>query len=360
MVREKFKVALRDMHESLGDRGTVETIREMLKNGELSVYDFSLRELWETFERDEQGYVRPVTEAVSSDMFPQITGELISSTIIKGYDNTNTIGQNLATTVPSKMEIETVAGFDAVEMPEEVQQGREYNDSTMGEKYATIPHTKYGRILSITEEMIYFDKTGQIITRAMGIGNKAALYKERLVVEGVQDVNSNVFRPSGVATAFYRTAVSGDRKINQVAASFGEAGMTSVFKLMHNMVDENGDYVLIDPARLYGLFPFDLWVQAIQMQKSTLVPEGNENATNVWKGSYTPLTSPYITAQSASTWYMGDFMTDFWWSEIWPLQTFSAKPGHEAEFRKDIKSMHKVRFYGQIGAIDDKHCFKAT
>jgi len=361
MIKDKLRAALRDMHESLGDVGTVTTIREMLESGELKPTDFSLQELWAAFERDDAGFVKPVSEAVSSDMFPKITGELISSTIIKAYDGVKTIGQMITTTVPAKHEIETYAGFNANEMPEEVQQGRDYNDSDLGEKYVTVEHKKFGRIISITEEMIYFDQTGQVIARAQGIGKKAAQYKEKLIVEGVQDVNSNVFRPSGVAVAFYRTSASGDRKINSRASTpFGEAGLREGFKLMHNMQDENDDYILVDPANLYGLFPFDLWVEAVQMQKSTLVPEGNENAVNIWKGVYEPLTSPYITAQSATAWYLGDFAGDFVWSEVWPLQTFTAKPGHEKEFRADIKSMHKVRFYGQIGALDDKHAYKFT
>jgi len=360
-VREKLRTALRDMHESLGDTGTVVAISKMLESGELVPNDFSLKEIWEAFERNSDGSVRSVSEAVSSDMFPKITGELISSTLIKAYDAVNTIGQLLTTTVPSNLEIDTIAGFTGSENPEAVQQGAPYNDSDIQEKYVTIPHQKYGRIISITEEMIYFDRTGQIIVRANRIGMKAAQYKEKLIVEGVQDINSTVYRPNGVATAYYRTAASGDRKINSKASTaFGEAGLKEGFKLMHNQTDENDDYVLIDPANVYGLFPYDLWVQAVQMQKSTLVPEGVENAINIWKGAFTPLTSPYITAQNSSTWYLGDFANDFVWSEVWGLQTFSSKPGHEDEFNKDIKSKHKVRFYGQVAAIDDKCGYKFT
>jgi len=357
----RLGVALRDMAESLGVDGTVATIRKMISKGDITPNDFSLREIWDAFERDAQGFVKPVSEAVSSDLFPKITGELINSTLIKAYDAVPTIGQNLVTVSPSKMEVETYAGFDASESPDEVVQGQAYNRATMAEKYVTVPHTKWGRIIDVTEEMIYFDKTGQVITRAKGIGKKAAQKKERLIVEGVQDINSNVFRPEGVATAFYRVAATGDRKINsRVSTPFGEEGLLEANKLFHNMTDEEDDYILVDPANVYALFPFDLWVQAVQMQKSTLVPEGTENAVNIWKGAFTPLTSPYITNQSTSTWYLGDFMEDYVWSQVWDLQTFTAKAGHEDEFHRDIKFKYKVRFYGQIGATDDKHCLKLT
>ena len=356
MFRDKTKVALRDLLEQAGNDGALRIIRESLSEKKIRPEDFSLREIWEACE---QG--RSVMEAVSSDMFPKITGELINSKIIDAYNITATIGDMLVTTVPSKMEVETVAGFDAVESPEEVQQGREYEDSTVGEKYVTIRNQKFGRLLSVTEEMIYFDKTGQILARGARIGEKAALYKEKLIVEGVQDVNSNVFNPSGVAAAFYRTAASGTLRINSVAATpFGESGMKAFEKVQQNMTDENGDPVLLNPANTYVLVPVDLWVEARQLARTVKVPEGNENADNVFKGTFTPLTSYYISAQSTTVWYAGDFRQDFWWSEVWPLQVMTAKPGHEAEFRRDVKSIHKVRFYGAIGAVSSSHAFKFT
>jgi len=356
MFNIKTGTALKDLIEAQGNKGTLRVIQEGIKDNKIKPEDFSLAEIWYACEGG-----KSVSEAVSSDLFPQITGELINAKVIEGYKTVNTIGDRLVTVVPAKHKTETYAGFTAADMPDEVPEGSEYNDSLIDEKYVTVPHTKYGRIISITEEMIYFDQTGQIIMRAQRIGEKAAQYRERLIVEGVQDVNSNVFRPDGVATAYYRTTASGNRKVNSVSSNpFGEAGLREIFKLMHNQIDENGDYVLIDPSNAILLTPFDLWVEAVQMQKSTLVPEGTENAVNIWKGAFTPLTSPYITAQSTTTWYLGDFRADFVWSEVWPLQTFTSKPGNEDEFNKDIKSKHKVRFYGQVAALDDKHGYKAT
>lgn len=358
----KFGVALRDMVESLGPVGTKTTIREMLKKKEIRPEDFtSFQEIWEACERDETGHVRSINEAVSSDLFPVITGEIISAKIIAGYDSINKIGDQLTTTISSKMKVANYAGFTAASGPDKVLEGQAYNDSGLEEKWAQISHTKYGRIISVTEEAIYFDQTGELLQRAATIGEKAALYKERIIVEGVQDINSNIFKPSGIPVAFYRSAASGDRKINMATSNpFGEAGLLAIKKVMDAMVDEEGDYIMLSIGQLKGLFPVDLEVRVKQMLQSTLVPEGTENAVNTWKGWFVPLASPYVSAQSTSTWYIGDFPKDFIWSEVWPLQTFTAKPGHEDEFNRDIKSKTKVRFYGEIGAIDDKHSFKCT
>lgn len=362
MFVTKFGTALRDMFESLGPEGMKATIREMLKEGKVKPDDFtSFQEIWAACERDKNGMVRPISEAVSSDLFPTITGEIISSKIIAGYDIPGLIGDRLTTTIPSKFKTATYAGFTATSGPDKVLEGRGYNDSQFEEKFAQITHTKYGRIISVTEETIYFDQTGQVLAHAGTVGKKARLYKEKLIVQGVQDINSNVFKPAGVAEAFYRTSASGDRKINSVGSTpFGEAGLLTAKSTMHDMIDEEGDYIMLSIANLLGLFPVDLEVRVKQMLGSTLVPEGAENAMNTWKGWFEPLFSPYVSEQSTSTWYLGDFPQSFVWSEVWPLQIFTAKPGHEDEFNKDIKSKTKVRFYGEIGAIDDKYAFKFT
>ena len=161
-IRNKLGVALRDMHEQLGDVGTVETIKEMITNKEISVHDWSIQEAWHAFERDPKtGIVRDYSEAVSSDMFPTINGEVINAAVIQAYEIPGLIGDELCTTVPGNRELDRIVGFDSVEMPEEVQQGRDYNDSDMGEKWSTVEPRKFGRLLTITEEAVKFDKTIQ-------------------------------------------------------------------------------------------------------------------------------------------------------------------------------------------------------
>ena len=352
--------ALRDLVESQGGKGAHEIIKKELKEGTIKPSDFSLQEIWAATERDKDGRVRSIKEAVSSDQFPTITGEIISSTLISAYDNTQIIGDQLAETVSSKMETEVYAGFNGSENPELVLQGEEYKRRDLTEKWTSVRHEKYGTMLEITEEALFYDRTGQILMRAAGIGEKAKLYKEKQIVEGVQDVNSNVYKPSGIATAFYRTAASGDRKINSASSNpFGEAGIDAGLKLMHNMIDENGDPILINQSNLIGLFPQDLEREAKQMVRSTLVPEGTENAENIYKGLFKVLTSYFVTAQSASTWYIGEFNKDFKWSEVWPLST-STRADSQMRFDRDIIMQLKVRYLGAITAIDDKHSYKFT
>jgi hypothetical protein len=51
---------------------------------------------------------------------------------------------------------------------------------------------------------------------------------------------------------------------------------------------------------------------------------------------------------------------DFIWTEVWPLQVQTQAAGHDDAFKKDVKSRHKVRFYGTIAAVDYRHWIKNT
>lgn len=361
--RDKTKTALRDLLESQGTDGAVEVIREGFNKKTFSPQDFSLREIWEACQLAE-GKDTDIHEAIASSAFPKITGELINSRMIAAYEGVPKIGDQLVTTIPSNVQQETIAGFTETEGPEEVGEGQDYKDSTFTEKYVTIRNTKFGRIISITEEMLYFDKTGQVLEYARRIGMKAAAYRERQIVRGVQDVDSNVYRPSGVATAFFSTAHG-----NSISANpFGETGLENVRLYAQRMKDDSigagaggdQDYIMIDLNNMTVLVPSQLELEAWQMANSMLTPESNENARNFFEGRYQPLTSPHVTAQSSSTWYAGQPKEDFVWTEVWPLQTLSQAAGHDDAFKKDIKSRHKVRYYGNVGAVDFKHWFKCS
>jgi hypothetical protein len=91
-----------------------------------------------------------------------------------------------------------------------------------------------------------------------------------------------------------------------------------------------------------------------------LTPESGENAKNMFKGKFNVLTSPFVSAESTTTWYAGTPKENFWWLEVWPLQVITQPPAHEDAFKRDIKARHKVRFFGTCAAVDVKHWFKCT
>jgi len=114
----------------------------------------------------------------------------------------------------------------------------------------------------------------------------------------------------------------------------------------------------MDSAKV--LIPIDLQIEAWELANSALVPESAENAKNYWKSKFKVLTSPYLTADSATTWYWGDFKKDFVWTEVWPMQVLSAPVSHDSSFDNDVKAIFKARAFGGCGALDYRRSFKCT
>jgi len=371
--RDNGRGNLRELYESKG-AATVEAILlESIRKGEAKPDDFSIQELWKAFTADAplfdraemhafvvDGrvlYGRDQREAVGTGSFEKITGALINAKVIEGYNAADVIWPNLVTSVPGKLKKETVAGMTAQVFPLEVTEGMDYEGSGIEEKYVTIQTKKYGRIVDVTEEMIFFDQTGQVLNRAKMLGEECNSLKEKLIVQGVQDVNTNAYNPSDTATALY-SAANGNLKTSN---AFNSGGLAAIEKLAHQMIKDGGETNYMN-VNLYGkpaLFPVDLMEEAWELSNSPTQPETAERAPNYWKGKYIPLTSPWVTGQSPTTWFWGDFKRCAWWMDIWPLETFDAKNSYK-DFEADIKARHKVRFYGGFGFIDHKYVFKST
>ena len=168
---------LRSLIESHGAEGFYHQVCKLLNEGELHVEDFSYHELADACgvlpELDRLAGLRePVgspsqtlresVPGVGTNLFQVVTGELIGRKVIEGYeDESGFIGDKLVTVLPSRYRNQKLAGFRALAGPTEVAEGHPYEESTFEEKYVTSLEAKQGRVLSITEELIAFDQTGE-------------------------------------------------------------------------------------------------------------------------------------------------------------------------------------------------------
>jgi len=303
----------------------------------------------------EEYSIKDMAEAMDTSHFPKATSALINKKLISAYNAFPGIGGQLCTTVPSNKQTETVVGFGEVDTPDVVSEGMPYGETGYGEKYVTATNYKYGRLISITEETIKFDQTGQILMRAKSIGEKAALRKEQLIVQGVIDSNSTVYKPTNLAQALYSTTRTNG--VNAATTAFGEAGLKAIDNLVDEMNDDNGDPVFIMPGGMSLLVPSELKMEAWQLMNSVNTPESAENAKNYYNGRYPLLTSPFLT--SASLYWVGDFKQDFWWLEVYPLQLMTRNMTDTDEgFKRDIIAQFKTRFFGAIMAVDFRHSFR--
>lgn len=391
--------SLRTLIDSHGPAGFYHKVVELLNDRELTPDDFSYRELAEachvlpnlrSLRRSHPVSLTELSnhstlnaqhstlhESVGTNLFQTITGELIGRKVIEGYeDDAGFIGDQLVTVLPSSHRSTRIAGFRALAGPTEVHEGHPYEESTFEEKYVTSLESKQGRILSINEELIAFDQTGEIHRRAMALGYYLRQERERTIVRAVTDADAAtgryVYRPAGQGVPLYKTDGAHRNFIgstNTTSPDFDTpiplVDWTDIEEVLHYRATQvkddriDGDQrPIVAPAKQI-LVPERLRGTARSIVHSTEIHVSNDDGetrfANPLHGTLEVLSSPFIDEQGAAAsadWYVGDFRRQFVWTEIWPVQTFLQRSESEAAFERDVVLRVKARYYGGLSAVD--------
>jgi hypothetical protein len=384
---------IRGLLEGYGPEVVCQTVLALLEGRELengnkyklSPHKFSVRAMWEGLVGDQEdtlpSYLQKkmyVKEAIDSSVFIAVTKMLLAAKVIEGYDSVKGIGEQLTSNEPSSRRIENVAGFTSMEGLKTVVEGGEYEDSSISDKYVTTKADKKGRLISITEEAVMEDQTNQILSRAGNFGEMAAMDKEKTIISGVLDVDSNVYRPSGVPTAVYSTALG-----NLCGTAGAITGFTTAIPLLDwTDLDEVEDFhsQSLGDDRQVGRKEPIMWnpsqmlvskgkanlakriLNATEIRSATGSGAETTIFNNPRAGGFSILSSEYIAwfAQTgyAGDWYYGNFKKQFHWQDIWPIQVQSAPSTMERMFLNDTVALFKVRYLGGIYADDYRHVVK--
>jgi hypothetical protein len=382
---------LTSLIESLGAEGFYRKVCDLLNEQKLAVDDFSYYELAEACgvlpglrRLNELAPSASVGQAlaesnpgVGAHLFQIVTGELIGRKVLEGYeDDAGFIGDKLVSVLPSRRRNQRLAGFTALAGPTDVAEGHPYEESAFAEKFVTTEEAKKGRILSINEELIGFDQTGEINRRARQLGFYLRQERERTIVRAVTDADADsgryVYRPNGVGTELYATDGSRRNYVgvgNTTSTGFNAAvaleDYTDIEHVLHyratQVTDDRVDGTprpIVAPARQL-LVPEALRGTARGIAHATEVSVGPSNnrrrIANPLSGLIEVLSSPFLDEQGGSAredWYLGDFRRQFVWTEIWPVQTFLQRADGPAAFERDVVLRVKVRYYGGVSAVD--------
>jgi hypothetical protein len=194
----------------------------------------------------------------------------------------------------------------------------------------------------------------------------------------VVDKFSTVYKPSGSATALYATGHG-----NLAGTGGAVAGFTSPIALT--------DWASIDSIEQFhplsikddrGVGPQEpiLWMPDVllvplgkaaigrRIMNATEVRQNTQSAavttifSNPYAGKYTVLTSPYVglsgVAGAADDWFLGNFKEQFFWHDVWPIQTFTMVANSQEAWLRDVVSGHKVRYLGGVFAADHRQVVK--
>src|SRR5882724_4944348 len=180
--QKKFNPSETERGSRIANREIGNKVKELLEAKKLDPLKISFRALYESLVGPISS--RELMEAgnLASSAFPNIAGQIISKVMIDGYSQFPKDVDRLVRTVPSKLKTSRVVGWSAIGFVQQVNEKEDYPEIIPpDEKMQTIKNLKYGGLLSLTREDIFFDQTGELIDRARMIGERGAQKRAALI-----------------------------------------------------------------------------------------------------------------------------------------------------------------------------------
>jgi len=363
-------------------------VRDRVAKGEWDARKLRLRDLFESFVgpvsllETPDGINRRVFEGSStSDDFFALVGRVVTAAArIIPADMPELVGDQLCTVLPMTSPEEAIPGTQALDRPEPVQQREEYPEANFDEKSVRPPEPpKYGQVVTVTKEMVLYDRTGLLQMQAKTVGQSLASEREANIIAGITDTVAAQYpywprTNAGVYTrqAVYRTSVDPStwyaRNLTQMTNTFANFGsITTAYTSMAARTDEKGRPILATPNVI--LAPFALKPLVMDALRATQIKRVNTTATSsdeehqygpnpinqIIGGNMTGVFSQYLDSISASNWYIGDPKRTFVWLEYWPLTVEQALPSDWEMMKRDIVAGYKASFKGRLACRGDDY-----
>jgi len=371
--------SMKALYESGGEKRFAIAMINNINEGKISTDDFSLKALWQAMGQPDLNRSNVIgnsvisdmdfTEALSSSAFPKITGALINKKVQEAYDLEYGIGDQLVTKIPSSVKDETIVGFGADNAMKEVAEGIDYEEGSITEKYHKIKNRKFGRIISLTKEMVMFDQTGQMMLRAQQIGEAAKSSRESIIMNAVLELTSSgnnaAWRPGGTATTLYSNT-SNDPYTSGTLDNLGsealanETDLDTAMALFSQFTDEQGLPMRVTPKTLLTAMSLRSAANQICYSGQAVKLTAVQGTKNIYNGM-NALDTTFIDQNLAITaWFVGDFKKQFVYTEVQPLQVEHQGRDSESAFNADIIERFKVGYYGGCGAVSNRYVIKGN
>jgi len=310
-----------------------------------------------------------LTEEITSTQFLFATNKLVNPAMIEAYENAQGDILQLVREVESNHREETYVGTTDGDEADYVPEAMPYPEVGMQEKRVRIENFKFGKGVSITAEMMRFDQTGSLVSRAQDAGTSIADILEEFIVFRITDLafpklneaSSTAFIYNGSATAIYAdTHSSVDGQVNDNLASAAAPTLTVVRGMVNqlkNMVSEKGRPVRVRPTIVFGDDQMEIVLrQFFQLQDRDFdqaTDAGASGNRNPFQNAYRIITSPFCN--TATEYYIGDFARQFILQWVWRPRTNIDRAGDP---RRDIVGSFYASFYAGCGARDYRFVVK--
>jgi hypothetical protein len=299
---------------------------------------------------------REAVAPVNLSAFTNITGNLLFEAGVEAYKAAMPVGDSLVTAETSRRDGGRDIGLALIDDDAMiVEEGEEYPDARYGEDYVDIPTSKKrGLKIGLTREVIFFDETAQVLTRAREISERLGTNKEKRILRMVLGVDNN-YKRNGVALNTYTGA--GNRiNLKGTTALVDWTSLDAAEQMFADMKDDrvNPEPVDVQPNTI--LVPKELSWTARRIFTATELRTGTNGGNTQ---TYSPnmltqtatVTTPWfkkiltdagVAANVASArWYYGDFKRAFRYRTLFPFQFISASHDKD-EFERDVVAQFRV------------------
>jgi len=324
------------------------------------------------------GYYAPLRELVGGAMqvsdFTDIIGQITYSEVLQRFEGTDYIMDGLSTRRPSstKYRREVPGVAPPGDVSKIVGEGQPYPKVVFGTDRETEPQKyKRGYEVEVTEELIFEEKTGEVMDMLDTGTAMMAIQHEK---EGLDVAfgHINNYRRNDVDIITYaNNHPQGDFNnliVNNPLVNFDS--LTPIINLLMEQLDPNINEPIMVSDDLTLLVPHQLWNQAVEATQATVIEEG-QRGSGVFVSQFTnPLTqrkqtfrletSPYVNLRSPgpTTYYAGDFRKAIRYHETWPL-IVDRFEGTEMQ-RRDILMAMRVRRLGAYHMFQPRYLVKIT
>lgn len=377
---------LKRRYELDGPAKTVGHLAEALQKEHLKADDFSLRDLAEALVPAGSEWVRSLdprsaagvrllenNEGVDVTAFLNITSQVVYSKILESYRQDAFVASKLVDTIPTRLDGEKIPG---IARPEDatspIHPGMPYPNVGFGEDYIETPSTtKYGLIIPVTREAIFFDRTHLVLSRAAEVGEILGLNKEKRLLDLVLGIANN-YKWKGTNYNTYQSATpwinlkTGNELVDWTDADIAEqlfAEMTDPSTNEPVLVKANT--VLVMPAYRHAAHrvfsaPQISYTTGGATETTVANPFANYRVFESRLAYRRAIAGGVSAAEAKKWWFVGDFKRAFAYMENWPITVTQSAANSEADFNNDIVVRFKASERGAAAVINPRFVVKNT
>lgn len=312
--------------------------------------------------------------AVHTGMFTAISGQIIFTEVMEGFDDEAFKFTDIVRNVPTKFQGERIPGIGRMgDVAAVIPEGKGPPRAGLTEDYRDTPMTEErGLMIDLTRRMVFFDRTGLVIERAQELGHWLGYNKELRLINAFIDENSTAHRYNwkGTIYATYQSSSPWDN----VTASNALQDWTDIDnarQTLNAIRDPNTGSPIMNVAKHLVVTDQNLTtaqriVNATEITVTTpgyaLSGSPTETKAKNPVANYQIVSSQLLADQLATDtdWFLGDIEKTIEYRENFPLQVEQAPPGAGDMWEKGIAMSWKATEMGAASVREPRVTTKCT